>query len=262
GRTPFKDVATRIKDKLATERADTQARTRADEVRPQLQAAKDFLEEARKLGLDPREMAVGRNEPLVGVGRDPQLDETIFSLATSGVSPAVKAPGGYVIVKGVQQLPAGVPPLAGIRERVIDAIKRERAETMGVDRAKALAASLAKGGDFFAAAKADGFATGETPLFSQADPPKERNLPGTVTAMALQTPVGQISEPIRAGATVYLVKTLERVPAAPEASPKKPNEIDKQLLNQKRPQAGDSWIQSKRLAAKIETNAPAPSAVR
>jgi peptidyl-prolyl cis-trans isomerase D len=263
GRPPFKDVVARIKDKLATERADAQARTKADEARPLLQAAKDFTGEARRLGLDPREMAVGKSEALVGVGRDPQVEETIFALAPGGVSPAIKTTsGGYVIVKVVDQLSAGVPPLAEIRERVIDAIKRERAEALAVERAKALVATLAKGGDFLATAKADGFATGETPLFSRADPPKERNLPGTVIVAALQTPVGQVSEPIRAGSSVYLVKTLERLPADPEGFAKKRDEMDKQLLEQKRTQAWDSWLQSKKVAAKIETNAPSPSVMR
>jgi len=57
-----------------------------------------------------------------------------------------------------------------------------------VERAKALVASLEKGGDFLARAKAAGFSTGEIPLFSRAEPPKESGaLPGNVLLAALQT---------------------------------------------------------------------------
>ena len=122
-------------------------------------------------------------------------------------------PTGYAIVRVGEQFAAGVPPLAEIKDRVIDAIKRERAEVIAMDRAKALVAALGKGGDFLTTAKADGFATGETPLFSKAEPPKEARLPGSVLLAAVQTPTGQVSEPVKTGQAVYVVKTLERQPA-------------------------------------------------
>ncbi len=262
GRTPFKDVAAKIKDKLATERADTAARTKAEQARAPLAAAKDFAAEARTLGLDAREATVGRGEMIVGIGRDPKLDDTIFSMAIGGMSPATKTPGGYAIIKVVDQMAAGVPPLAEIRDRVIDAIKRERADAMAIERAKALSATLAKGGDFLATAKTEGFATGETPFFSRAEPPKESGMPGAVMVAALQTPVGQLSEPVKAGTAVYVVKTLERQPADAAGFDKKREELEKGLLEQKRNQSWASWVESQRLAAKIEVNAPGSSAVR
>src|SRR5215471_4175406 len=262
GRTPFKDVAPKIKAKLAAERADEGARTKAEDARGKLAAAKDFAAEARTLGLDPRDATVGREEAIPGLGRDPKLDEAIFSIALGGVSPAIKTPAGYAVVKVLDQLPAGVPPLAEIKDKVIDAIKRERADAMGTERAKALVAAVAKGGDFLAAAKGDGFATGETDLFSRAEPPKDRALPGAVMVAALQTPVGQVSEPVRAGAAIYVVKTLERQPADQAGFDKKREELQTQLLEQKRNQAWDNWVQSRRATAKIETNLPASAGLR
>ena len=114
GRTPFKDVVARIKDRLAGERADKAAEAKADQARTVLAGAKDFAAEARGLGLDPRSATVGRGEPIPVAGRDPKLEETIFSLAVGGLSPAIKAPNGYVLIKAVEQLPAGVPPMAEI----------------------------------------------------------------------------------------------------------------------------------------------------
>jgi len=262
GRAPFKEASGKIKDKLASERSEALARAKADEMRGPLQTAKDFTAEARKLGLEPREAAAGRGDALAGIGREPRLDEALFSLAMGGVSPAVKTASGYAIVKVVDQMPGGVPPLAEIKDRVIEAIKRERAEAMAVERAKALAASLAKGGDFAAVAKADGFATGETGLFSRAEPPKERSLPGGVLVGALSTALGQVSEPVRAGAAVYVVKTLERQPPDPDGFAKQRGDLEKQILEQKRTQAWDGWIQSRRVSAKIDVSGLAPSALR
>ena len=261
GRTPFKDVATKIKAKLATDRAETEARTKAEQARLALLPAKDFATEARKLDLDPRDATVGRGEPVPGAGRDPKLEEAIFSLAVGGTSQPIKTPTGYAVVKVADQLPAGVPPLAEIKDRVVEAIKRERAEAIGMDRAKALVASLAKGGEFLATAKADGFATGETPLFSRAEPPKEARLPGGVLVAALQTPTNQVSEPVKTPTAIYVVKTLERQTSDEAGFDKQRAELEKQTLDQKRSQAWDNWIQAQKLASKIDLS-NAPSAMR
>ncbi len=138
GKTPFKDAAAQIKEKLAAERSDQAARARAAEVRPALQAAADFGAEAKKLGLEPRESSLGRGENVEGVGRDREFEEAAFTMGAGGVSPPIKTPAGYAVLRVVQLLPAGVPPLPEIRNHVIDVIKRERAEAQATERARAL----------------------------------------------------------------------------------------------------------------------------
>jgi peptidyl-prolyl cis-trans isomerase D len=256
GVSPLKDVAGKIRAKLAAERSDGAARARAQEVRIALVGAKDFAAEAKTLGLELHEATVGRGEAFPGVERDSGIDDSIFALALGGVSAPLKARDGYVVVKAVQQFPAGVPPLADIKPQVIDAIKRERAEDQAMERARALVTTLGKGGDFLAAAKAAGFITGETPSFSRAEPPKDRGgLPGTVLVAALQTAAGKISEPVRAGSVVYVVKTLERQAPDPQSFDKQRAELEKQLLDQKRAQIWDSWVQSRRATTKIDVAA-------
>jgi peptidyl-prolyl cis-trans isomerase D len=253
GKAPLKEVAAKIKDKLALERSDNAARAKAQEVRIALVGAKDFAAEAKTLGLEVRDAIVARSEPLPGIERDPGLDETVFSLALGGVSAPVKTRNGYAVVRAVEQFPAGVPALADIKPRVIDAIKQERAQVLAVERAKALVASLAKAGDFVAAAKSAGFSTGETPLFSRVEPPKDRGgLPGNVLMVALQTAAGQVSEPVRTGSAVYVVKTLERQAPDPQSFDKQRAELEKQMLEEKRAQIWDSWIQSRRATTKID----------
>ena len=187
----------------------------------------------------------------------------MFGLAVGGVSAPIKTAAGYAVVKVVQQIPAGVPPLAEIRERVVEAIKRERAEQQLTDKAKTLAATLAKGGDFAAAAKAEGFSTGSIPLFSRSDPPKERgSLPGGVLLAALQTPAGQVAEPVRAEGGVYVVKTLERQPANPDGFDRERGELDKQVLEQKRALAWETWIRGRLASAKVEIGGQPASMTR
>jgi peptidyl-prolyl cis-trans isomerase D len=253
GKVPLKEVAPKIRETLTTRRSEQAAQTRADEVRAALLSARDFPAEAKRLGLDAQEATFGRGDSLGEAGRDPQLDETLFGLAEGGVSTPIKTPGGFVIVKVARHIPAGVPPVAEIRDKVVEAIKRERAEEQATGKAKALITTLAKGGDFAAAAKADGFSTGSIPLFSRAEPPKERgSLPGGVLMAALQTPTGQVAEPVRAEGGVYVVKTLDREPAAADGYERERSELERQVLEQKRALAWDGWIRNRLAGSKVE----------
>ena len=253
GKTPLKDVAPKIKAALVAQKSERAAQARADEAKTALLGAPDFAAAAKRLGLEAREITFGRGDALGEAGRDPQLDETLFGLALGGVSTPIKTAGGFAIVKIVQLIPTGVPPVAEIRDRVVEAIKRERAEQQVTDKAKALVTTLGKGGDFAAAAKADGFSTGSLPLFSRSDPPKERgSLPGGVLVAALQTPAGQVADPVRADGGVYVVKTLERAPAAADGLEKERPELEKQVLEQKRALAWDNWIRGRLVDSKVQ----------
>jgi peptidyl-prolyl cis-trans isomerase D len=253
GKKPLKEVAGPIRDKLAADRSDSGARAKADEVKGPLMAAKDFAAEAKALGLEAREATVARGEPLDGVGRDTQLEETVFTLAVGGVSAPSKTRSGYAMVKVLEQIPPGLPPLAELKPRVVDAITRERAGAQAMERAKNLVTALGKGGDFLTTAKAEGFSTAELPLFSRSEPPKDRGgVPGAVLMAALQTPTGQIAEPVKAGTTVYVVKTLERQPPEPERFEAQRADLERQLLEQKRSQVWDGWVRVRRVATKVE----------
>jgi peptidyl-prolyl cis-trans isomerase D len=262
GRQPFKEVAPKIKEKLLTERSERAAAAKAEEIKAPLQAAKDFPAEARKLGVEVRETTMARGDGLEGIGRDPALEEAVFLLAPGGVSAALKTPSGYAIVKAQEVLPAGVPPLADIRNEVTEAIKRERADALALDKAKALAAA-AREGDLAAVARKEGVNNSETGFFSRAEPPRDKTtLPGAVLVAALQTPTGQVADPVKTPAGFYVVKSLERQSADPRAFDLEREELAKQVLEQKRNQAWEAWIRALSQTAKIETSGQVAGAGR
>ena len=257
GRQPFKEVAARIKEKLLAERSEKGARTKAEEARTPLLGAKDFAGEARRSGFEVREATVARGDGLEGIGRDEALEEAVFGLAPGGVSTALKTAGGYAIVKVVESHPSGVPPLGDIKPQVVDAIKRERAEALALERARALV-TAAKGGDLVAFGKREGFSTGETPLFSRTEPPKGgAGLPGGVLVAALQTAAGQLAEPVKTPTAVYVVKTLEREAPDLKGFEAERPELSRQVLEQKRTQAWESWVKGLQAAASIQISSQA-----
>jgi hypothetical protein len=57
---------------------------------------------------------------------------------------------------------------------------------------------------------------------------------------------------VRAEGGVYVVKTLERQPAASEGFDRERAELEKQVLDQKRALAWDNWLRGRLASAKVE----------
>src|SRR5207245_2421622 len=254
GRKPVKEVAPQIKSRLSAEAGDRAAKAKAEELRVPLLAAKDFMAEARKLGLSPIETTMARVDRTSGLAAPDPLEEAAFGLAVGGVSAPVSTPVGVVLLKTTELVPAGVPPLAEIRDKVAASAKRQKAETVALERAKQIAAD-AQAGDFAAAAKKAGAVTGETTRFSRSKPAER--LPGDAMLAALQTQAGQLSAPIKAQQGVYVVKVLERVPADMGGLAAERDKIQKEVLVQKQSLAWESWINGARANSKVETHLPA-----
>jgi len=258
-RKPLREVAPQIRERLAGEAADKAARAKADEVRPELQAAKDFMADAKRLGLTPVETTLAKVErPLMLGGPDP-LEEAAFALSVGGVSAPVKAPMGWVVLKSIEAIPAGVPPLAEIRDKVVAAVKRQKAEALGLERAKQLAVDGTTA-DLQAVGKKAGAQTGETVRFSRAKPAER--LPGDAQLAALQTPAGQVTAPVKTPQGYYVLKVLER--AAPNLSElaTERDRLSKEVLSQKQSQAWEAWVNGARANARVETFAGATRAPR
>jgi len=250
-RKPMKEVASQIRDRLAADASDRAARAKAEEIRPALQAAKDFPAEARKLSLTPIETTmtkIGRPPGIPGMPAVDTLEEAAFGLAVGGITPPISTPAGWVVLKVVDTIAPGVPPLAEIRDRVAAAVKRGKAETVAANRVKQLADD-AKSGDLPAAAKKAGATFGDAPRFSRAKPADK--LPGDVQIAALQTPAGETSPPVRTPQGYYVVKVLERAAAGPVDGAER-EKLKGELANQKQSQTWERWVLAARGDAKID----------
>jgi peptidyl-prolyl cis-trans isomerase D len=254
-RKSLKEVAPQIRDRLSADASDRAARAKADEVRPALQAAPDFMAEAKKLGLTPVETTMTKIGRPPGMPGGDTLEEAAFGLAVGGVTQPVKTPAGWVVLRVTDTIAAGVPPLGEIRERVAAAVKRRKADTVASGRAKQLA-DEARAGTLEAAARKAGATSGETPRFSKAKPAEK--LPGDVQVAALQTPAGQTSPPVKTPMGYYVIKVVERVPAGP-LDPAEKDKLVRELTGQKQSQAWERWVLAARGDARIEVVGQPPA---
>ena len=193
-RKPLKEVAAQIRDRLAAEGGDKAARAKAEEVRPPLVKAGDFMAEARKLGLSPIETTMSKLDASARSAA-PIRWRTPRSRSCWAACPSRsrRRPAGSW-PRWWSRFPPGVPPLEQIRDRVTAAVKREKAETAAAGRSTQLV-EAAKGGNLEAAAKKVGATYGETPRFSRTKPAEK--LPGDAQLAALQTPAGEVSAPVK-----------------------------------------------------------------
>jgi peptidyl-prolyl cis-trans isomerase D len=250
---PLREVAPQIREKLQAEAADQAAKAKADEMRAKLLGAPDFMAQARTLGLSPIETAIPRRDRSRGFSGSEPIEETAFSLAKGGVSTPLKTPVGYLVLKTVDELPAAVPPLAAIKDRVAAAVKRQKAETVALERARAIA-SEAKGGELVSVAQKAGATVGETARFSRAKPAEK--LPGDVMIAALEVPAGATTEPIKTAQGYYVLKVLERFPPDMKELAAERDKLSKEVLGKRQGQAWQDWLAAAREHAKIETTVP------
>src|SRR5262245_42208852 len=96
GRKPKEAVAEQIRSRLAIEASQRAARAKADDVRGSLQSAKDFMAEAKRLGLNPLDTTVSRAETPPPSAAAESMQEAAFNLAPGGISIPVQTPAGFV----------------------------------------------------------------------------------------------------------------------------------------------------------------------
>src|SRR5438046_1656773 len=231
--------------------AEDKARARVADVIRRAKAGQDFAAAAKGLGLVAAESTVSRTERFASARPPDPVEEAAFNLAEGGVSLPVKTPAGLALLKAVATIPAGVPALGEIKDRVALAVRREKAEAQARERAMRLAEE-AKGGDFVAAAKKAGAVTGETSRFSRTKPAEK--LPGDAMLAALRAPLGAVTEPVKAQQGYYVLRVLERVAPDPGALAKERDAITREVLAQKQNQAWESWLNAARANAKIEVH--------
>jgi len=249
GSKPLREVAPHIRERLQAEAAEQAAKTRAEEMRAKLLGAGDFMAQAKTLGLTPVETTIPRRDRPMDKAAADSVEESAFGLAKGGVSTPLKTPAGFLVLKVVDELPTGVPPLATIKDSVTANVKRQKADAAALDRVRTLTAE-AKSGDFAAAAHKVGATVGETGRFSRAKPADK--LPGDVMVAALQVPTGATTNPVRTPQGYYVLKVLERFPPDTKDMGGDREKLTKEVLGKKQLQAWQDWLNTARANAKIE----------
>jgi peptidyl-prolyl cis-trans isomerase D len=251
----LKEVAPTIRAGLVAEGQLRALRLKGEEVQQALLKAGDFAAEARKLGLTVREIGpLARTDAVEGIGRVAEATTAIFSLPAGGVSAPVKIPDGYVVFRLLETEEPKLLPLAEVRTQVTQAVRRGKAQEAAQARAKQLADALRSGQEPRSLAQKDVVTFGETDAFSRATPLADKDVGPALGPLALDLPEGGVGGPVAGPKGLYVAKVVSRERPDPSGFEGARRDLERQLLDQKRGQAWQTWLGSLRANAKIEIN--------
>jgi peptidyl-prolyl cis-trans isomerase D len=149
------EVRAQITDKLKQEKARAFARTHAEADQAKAAGGEALASIAQAAGLSVATPApFAQTDVITGLGRNPELSKAAFAAAAGEVGPVVDAPNGSIVFRVAEKLPAHVPELSAIRDRVETAARNERAQALAKSTAETMLSELQKNPDIDAAAKA------------------------------------------------------------------------------------------------------------
>ncbi|MBI5373794.1 MAG: SurA N-terminal domain-containing protein [Candidatus Schekmanbacteria bacterium] len=180
---------------------------RAQKVLDEAKKGKDFKALAQLHSEEPLATATGGDLGFFGKGEmDPEFEKSAFSLAEGEISGLVKSSFGYHIIKVEKKIkPGEAEPFEYVKDEVIDRMKREK----GKDEVLAKASEIRKewtGGKSEASLE---IRPVRTKIYQDEDIEGIENAKKFyTTAYALKD--GEISEPVRLGASCAVIKLIKK----------------------------------------------------
>jgi len=169
GTKPLDAVRTDVVATLKKSKARELAHTRANTDQANVAGGAALASVAAAAGLKVESPApFGQKETIPGVGFN-ALGSAAFATESGKVGSVVDTPTAFYVFRVVEKLPAHVPPLAEIRERVEKAVRVEKAEALAKTKADAALVDLGKS-DIDSVATATGLSVDETGPFSRQGP--------------------------------------------------------------------------------------------
>lgn len=181
----------------ADAQADAAAKTKAEDVLKQVQTGGNFAELAKKYSEDPGSKDQGGELPMVPTaGLDPAYGKAAMALNPGQTSGLVKSQFGYHIIQTEAKQPAGIKPLAEVKDSIVQVLEQQKSGQAEQQFAQQLAADVKKEGfDKAAAARGlkavttdylpkDGVVGGvsdSAPLMTQAFSTDKNAAPGTAS---------------------------------------------------------------------------------
>jgi peptidyl-prolyl cis-trans isomerase D len=249
------EVRPQIVEQLGLERAQDEAVTLAEAITKQVKVPADLETAAKANGLTILESEFfAPSEPITGLGVAPEVAARVFTLKEGEVSGVIPTARGFVVATLSGRQDSYVPKLEEVRERVRDAVIRERAAEVARKTATGLAATLKAAPDFAAAAKAGGFPALDTELITRDSPIPQLGVATAVTEASFKLQVGAVSDPIQTDTGTAIVKVIERDEVTPEELSADKYRFREELLAERRNRFFSAYMANAKRSMQIEVN--------
>lgn len=242
---PLEAVRDQITELVKNERVQTMASEMANRISVAVKSPADFDAAAKPNGLVVQESPFfQRTDTIEAIGPAPDVVAQAFTLADGQISEPLRATLGTVIMAVTGKEAERTPGLDEVKDRVRDAVVRNKARDAAKAKADSVLASLKNAADFEAAAKAAGLDLLSTPGFVARD----SSLPGlgispTVDAFAFGAQAGQVSDVLTTDLGVAVVKIVGRQDVSDQQLKDGRAALREELINDRRGKFYSSYME-------------------
>ncbi len=261
---PLSEVREEIVKSLRAERALMTARDAAFEDSEKANRGTSIVEIAKGRGLEvasPPPFA--QNEEITGFSRAAELAKSAFATSPGQVGPVVQLDDSLLLFRVREKVPAHLPELKDIHEKVAGAIRDEQATAKARERAEALRKTMSEKKALGEVAAAEKLTVEETGSFTRMGEYVPRigsapDLKKEAFTLTKENPVSAQAYVI--GADAYVVALKEHEPADMGEFEKKKAEIVKRHIDGQRQAAVEALLNQLKQRAKIQINSAAMAA--
>ena len=249
---PLAEVRAEIEDQLKWQKAQAEAEKIAKSLEAVIKTAADLDRVAKERGYALTETSfIQSNEPIQGVGPQPELSTRLFSMKEGEVTPPMRVATGWVFGTVTGRQDAYVPKLDEVKTRVSDDVKLEKATELVKQRASALATELKNAKDFAAAAKRAGLEVKTTELIARGAAVPDLGISEAVEAAAFSLPPGGVSDAISTPTATAVIRVAEKVNVTDTEIETGRDQMREELVNQRRDKFFGAYMQKAKQALKI-----------
>ena len=270
------EVRSEIVEQLKWQKAQAEAEKIAKSLEGAMKSAADLDRVAKERSLTIVETGlIQQNEPIQGIGQQPELAGRVFAMPEGQVTPAMRVATGWVFATVTGRQDPYVPQLAEVRARVSDDLKQEKAAELAKQRAAQVAADLKGAKDFAAAVKRNNLEVKTTELLARGSAVPDIGMSEAVDAAAFSLPVNGVSDAITTPTGTAVVRVVERVDVTDAEIEQGKDALRDEMVNQRRDRFFGAYMEKAKAGLRIDirdevltrvtgpaTPAPVPPATR
>ena len=249
---PLAEVRTELEDQLKWQKAQAEAERIAKSLEATTKTPADLDKVAKERNLAVVETGlVASDEPIQGVGAQPEISGRVFGMKEGEVTPAMRVATGWVFATVTGRQDSYLPQLAEVKAKVADDVRQEKAAEMAKQRATAIATDLKNAKDFAAAVKRAGLEVKTTELVARGTAIPDLGISEAVDAAAFALPQGGVSDAITTPTGTAVIRVVEKVGVTDAEVESGKDVLRDELVNVRRDKFFGTYMQKAKSGLKV-----------
>lgn len=258
GLQPLNDAKKQIADLLGTAKAVEKAKETAQSIRKEIDSGKGLKEAAAKNGVKIKETGYfSQSDRGNEIVMNEELNKAVFSLKKNETSQALDGKDGYYIIQVIDRIDSHVPSYKEVSEGVKNIILKQKALEKSKLAADEFLKNVKQGKDFSKSAEANKYKIDETGFFTAEEgiiPKTNISLYDNNLIFSLTKELPYYEKVVPSHGMFYVLKLKDALEANEKEFEAKKETIKMRLLEQKKGEAFEKWLNETRAKAKIEIN--------